>query len=72
MTTEDYIKYLESRLPEGKAGEDLQKKHENNFKMYANYMGNGIYSWAGVYSTDTRELFLMGVLGMENIPYEEK
>lgn len=63
------IEYLESLLPEGKAGKNLQKKYEKNFQAAAVYLGNGTYGWKGLYSTDTRELFLMGVLSSENISY---
>ena len=36
-------------------------KYFNIFSKQAMYMGNGIYCIAGLYSTDTRELFLMFV-----------
>lgn len=38
---------------------ELEEKYEDRFNRQARYMGNGIYSIAGLYSTDTRELFLM-------------
>jgi hypothetical protein len=33
-------------------------------------MGNGIYQWMGLFSTDTRELFLMGILALEGISFK--
>ena len=60
-------KYLESLLPK-----DLNTdKYYENFTKYACYMGNGVYSWRGLQSTNTRDLFLMGVLKQEKISYKE-
>lgn len=63
------IKYLESRLPEGL---DINEKYGSKFDKYARYMGNGVYQWDGILATDTRELFLMGVLNREKIDYKEE
>lgn len=68
MASAKRIAYLEGKLPKGK---DLEKKHQKTFEKQAQYLGNGVYSWAGVYSTDTRELFLMGILGIEGIKYRK-
>jgi hypothetical protein len=62
------IKYLESKLPKGL---DYEGKYYNNFSKYACYMGNGVYTWKGIHATDTRELFLMGVLSSEKIKFKE-
>jgi hypothetical protein len=62
-------KYLESKIP---AGVDINVKYMSNFEKYARYLGNGVYSWKGLYSTDTRELFLMGALMSEGIKFKEQ
>jgi hypothetical protein len=64
----DRIKYLESLIPEGV---DINKKYYTTFAKYAQYMGNGVYSYRGIASTDTRELFLMTSLKQLGITYEE-
>lgn len=66
--TERRITYLESKLPKKV---DVEKKYRKNFNRAACHKGNGIYEWAGCYSTDTRELFLMGVLGCEGIKFKQ-
>ena len=48
----------------------MEKKHFDLFSKRAGYVGNGIYSVSGVYSTDTRELFLMYCAIQEGIPFE--
>lgn len=58
------IKYLESLVPEGV---DIDEKYFNRFAKYACYMSNGVYQYRGVYSTDTRELFLITSLLQEGI-----
>lgn len=67
------VEYLESRLGKTKAErEKIETKYREKFDKYAQYMGNGVYSWRGILSTDTRELFLMGVLRQEGITYKEE
>ena len=61
--------YLESKLPKGL---DVEKKYGDTFNKYARYMGNGVYSWGGDVATDTRELFLIGILRRENIKFKEE
>ena len=39
--------------------ERTKTRYFNIFSKQAMYMGNGIYGIAGLYSIDTRELFLM-------------
>ena len=68
---EERIEYLESRIPEEDRN-TLEKKHSKNFSKYARYMGNGVYKWKGMYSTDTRELFLLGILKSEGIEFKEE
>jgi len=46
----------------GKTRIELEAKHQGIFGSQAKYLGNGIYGWCNVHSTDTRELFLLGVL----------
>ena len=62
------IKYLESLLPMSE--DKLEKKHLKHFEKYATYMGGGTYQWQGIRSSDTRELWLMGVLCREQIEFE--
>ena len=63
------IMYLESKLPKGI---DFNEKYGKNFDKYARYMGNGVYSWKGLLATDTRELFLLGVLRSEGVEFKEE
>lgn len=63
------IKYLEKKIPKGL---DIEKKYGENFNKYARYMGNGVYSWKGLVATDTRELFLIGILRSEGIKFKEE
>lgn len=61
--------YLESKLPKDL---DVDKKYRENFNRYSRYMGNGVYSWKGLFADDTRELFLIGCLRSENIKFKEE
>jgi len=65
--TEKRIKYLESKVTK-----ELEDKYRKNFDRSAGYKGNGVYEWANVYSTDTRELFLMGILSIEGIRFKKE
>ncbi len=67
-------KYLERRVKIGgeKLGVDLEEKHRKNFERQCMYLGNGIYHWGNTHSTDTREVFLLGVLDREGIKYTGK
>lgn len=58
------IKWLESLIPEGV---DIDKKYFDRFAKNACYMGNGVYQYQNIYSTDTRELFLLTSLMQEGI-----
>jgi hypothetical protein len=64
---EERIKYLESMIPKGF---DIEK-YRSDFNKYARYIANGVYSWVGIYASDTRELFLLGILSLEGIEIEE-
>ena len=61
------INYLMGLIPEDL---DYDTKYRSEFNKFARYMGNGVYQWNGIYSSDTAELFLMGVLSREGIEYE--
>lgn len=63
------IQYLESKLPKEL---DYDKKYGENFNKYSRYMGNGVYTWKGVLATDTRELFLLGVLKSEGVDFKRE
>lgn len=63
------IQYLEKLLPLPE--EELSKKYRSGFEKYCVYTGNRTYSWIGIHSTDTRELWLMGVLHKENVKFKQ-
>jgi len=65
---EKRIAYLESLVPKDV---DINKLYYPNFAKFANYLGNGVYSYRGIHSTDTRELFLMTSLRQLKIKYKE-
>jgi hypothetical protein len=65
---ENRIKYLESLVPKNI---DINEKYYDNFSKYAQYMGNGVYSYRGILSTNTRELFLLTSLRQLGITYKE-
>lgn len=68
---EERIEYLESLIPKDREDE-IEKKYRSRFTKGAQYMGNGVYSWMGIVSTNVRELYLMGVLRSENIKFKEE
>lgn len=78
MVNKNRVEYLESLLPKTVKLLDggietiisVEKKYRANFEKYARYEGNGIYQWKGLRANDTAELYLIGVLSCENIPYE--
>jgi hypothetical protein len=57
---------------EPKITKEMEDKHFPRFEKQAAYLGNGVYSIpaTSLYSTNTRELFLMFVAVQENIPFE--
>jgi len=61
--------YLLSKIPKGL---DYDSKYGDNFNKYARYMGNGVYSWKGIHATDTRILFLTGVLISEKVHFKQE
>lgn len=51
--------------------DEIEWKYQDRFNREARYMGNGIYSISGLYSTDTRELYLMFIGQQEfNMTFE--
>ena len=50
---------------------EIEKKYFDYFSRFANYVGNGIYTIARMYSTDTRELFLMYCHMREDLMMQE-
>ena len=62
------IEWLESLIPKGV---DIDKKYFDKFTKYTRYMGNGVYQYRNIYSTDTRELFLLTSLIQEGIDVSE-
>jgi len=69
MSKEYRIKYLESLLPCDE--KILEIEYFEKFEKYATYLGNGIYQWLGITATDTRELWLMGILFKEGVEFEQ-
>jgi hypothetical protein len=59
---------------EKKITEEMENKYFPKFQKQAGYLGNGVYSIpsTNIYSTNTRELFLMFVAAQENIPFESR
>ena len=53
---------------------DMENKHFPKFEKQASHLGNGVYSIPGtnLYSTDTRELFLMFVAYQEDISFKKR
>jgi len=48
---------------------EMEAKHFKRYSKDTRYVGNGVYSASGQYSTDTRELFLIYVAIAENIKF---
>lgn len=70
MLDNNRIKYLEGLLPVPE--EELEDKYRSGFDKYCTYTGNGTYLWLGIRATCTRELWLMGILHKEKIPYKQE
>lgn len=51
--------------------QESQDKFYKRFERQACYMGNNIYSITGLFSTSTRELFLMFCLQQEDVEMED-
>ena len=61
-------KYLENLLPF--SDEEMDKKYYEKFKKEARFVKNNLYTWDGIYASEVRELYLMGVLLREGIHFE--
>lgn len=66
MATAQRIKYLEKKV--NKLTIDPEK-YRSKFEKQAGYRGNGTYEWCGQFSSDLRELWLMGVLIHEGVSF---
>ena len=71
------IKALEEKLAKyckrkGLQPRKIEEKHRKAFDRQARFVGNGIYTIAGLHSTDTRELMLMFTLQQEGIQTNDK
>lgn len=60
MTAEREIQ-LENLIEKKIPCDIAESKHFNKFEKEARYVGNGIYSWGSIQSSDARELFLLGI-----------
>ena len=70
-------KYLMGLLEKHNIDEDgsLKPNHRTYheaFEIQARYLGEGVYQWCGAMATDTRILFLKGILNMNEIPYNQE
>jgi hypothetical protein len=59
------IEELEALMPITE--DEAQEKYGASFEKQARYLGNGVYAWHSIYSNDTRELFVQGVLAREGV-----
>jgi len=50
----------------------LEAKYQRKFEQQARFVGNGIYTIAGIHSTDPRELMLMFTLQCEGVKVNDK
>lgn len=48
--------------------EEASEKYKEDFDNQAQFLGNGVYCWHDISSSDTRELWLLGVLAREGVP----
>ena len=63
MSLEEKIKLFESVITT-----ELENKYQNKFEKYARYISKyGVYEWRGLVGTDTRELFLRGIVIFEKL-----
>ena len=58
-------KLAQDKLPESL--DFYENKYEENFNKFSTFMGNGVYQWSGLFASDIRELFLIGILKKEGI-----
>ena len=61
-------KYLENLIPF--STEEMDEKYYTIFTKEAFFVKTNLYEWRGLFSSDTRELYLMGVLLREGINFE--
>jgi len=68
ITNGEKIKYFESKI-----SRDLEEKYRPKFEKYACYISKyDGYEWRGLIGTDTRELFLRGIILFEKIKVPDK
>ena len=70
MTADERLKYLEKKYKALEKKVDIETKYRKSFEKYANYQGNGVYQWSGVFARDTRVLFIKVVLLMEKVKFD--
>ncbi len=71
MTNERQTELEEKFVEANVSLDELTPKYERSFSNTARYLNNGIYVWGDVYASDTRELWLLGILAFEGIYVEE-
>ena len=49
----------------------MEEDYRTKFERQAHYLGNKVYSIAGLYSSDTRQLFLMYCLLREDLKMDD-
>lgn len=67
---EEQVKELAKRLKVSVL--KLEDKYQRKFERQARFVGNSIYTIAGLYSTDPRELKLMFTLQCEGVKVNDK
>lgn len=70
MSDNQRIKELEAKVAK-ELPKDIEGKYWDNFTKFSTYMGEGVYQWKGILASDTRVLFLKGILRCEGVTIED-
>ncbi len=62
-------KYLIDLQPDTE--QKMYDKYWETFKKECKFKGPELYNWGHIYASETKELFLMGVLVREGIKFEQ-
>lgn len=52
--------------------QETEEKYILDFMKQGRYHGNGVYGWHDILSSDTRDLFLLGVAAREGIYIKDR
>ena len=61
-------KYLLDKFPDTE--ERMQEKYWDDYRKSAHFVRANLYKWGTVFASEPYELWLMGVLKKEGIPFE--